>query len=115
MLAALGAAVKAFRGASGETPHGFAAVAEATGIGVDATLSVDASGGAFPFWQAQSDGLDVGCCVFRSQWTMYPERARRPLSPPPTWGCAATGDSGAPTLVELTPDSQVALRPSRAR
>ena len=33
-------------------------MAEASGIGVDATLSVDDAGGAFPFWQVQADGLE---------------------------------------------------------
>ena len=59
VLDELGAgAVEAFRGVSGSTPRGFAAVAEETGIDVDATLPVDAAGGAFPFWQAQADGLE---------------------------------------------------------
>jgi hypothetical protein len=105
VLDALGAHdVQAFRGVTGATPRGFAAVAEDAGIGVDATLPVDAAGGSFPFWQAQADGLE-----------------RRLLRLPvavddvPGEGAAATlaasyvalrrnWATGAPTLVELTPD-----------
>ena len=104
VLDALGAHVQAFRGVTGATPRGFAAVAEDSGIGVDATLPVDAAGGSFPFWQAQADGLE-----------------RRLLRLPvavddvPGEGSAATlaasyvalrrnWATGAPTLVELTPD-----------
>ena len=59
VLGALGAGdVQAFRGVSASTPRGFAAVAEESGIDIDATLSVDAAGGSFPFWQAQADGLE---------------------------------------------------------
>ena len=105
VLDALGAhGVQAFRGVTGATPRGFAAVAESAGIGVDATLPVDAAGGSFPFWQAQPDGLE-----------------RRLLRLPvavddvPGEGAAATlaasyvamrrnWVTGAPTLVELTPD-----------
>jgi hypothetical protein len=96
--------VDAFRGDSGTTPRGFAGVAEETGSAVDATLPQAAAGGAFPFWQAQADGLE-----------------RRLLRLPvavddvPGEGAAATlaaafvalrrnHGSGAPTLVELTPD-----------
>ena len=88
--------MRAFRGASGETPRGFAAVAEQTGIGLDATLSVDAAGGAFPFWQAQSGGLERRLLRFRSPSTMCRARAPRRLWPRPSWLCAAIAAAGRP-------------------
>ncbi|MDX6538946.1 MAG: hypothetical protein QOI71_556, partial [Gaiellales bacterium] len=106
VLEALGGGrVKAFRGVAGETPQGFAAVAEATGIGVDATLSVDASGGAFPFWQAQADGLERRLLRFPVTVDDVPGEGPAAALAAAYLGLRRNWESGAPTLVELTPDS----------
>jgi hypothetical protein len=105
VLAALGAgAVESFRGVSGDTPRGFAAVAEETGIGVDATLSVDAAGGAFPFWQAQAGGLERR--LLRFPVALDDVRGEGPAAALAAAFVALRRNhgSGAPTLVELTPD-----------
>ena len=105
VLAALGAGdVEAFRGASGETPRGFAAVAEQTGIGLDATLSVDAAGGAFPFWQAQSGGLERRLLRFPVALDDVPGEGPAAALAASFVALRRNRGSGAPTLVELTPD-----------
>ncbi len=99
-----GGDVRTFRGASGTTPRGFAEVAEASGIDVDATLPADAAGGAFPFWQAQADGLE-------RRLLRVPVAVDDVAGEGPAAALAAAyvalrrnWTSGAPTLVELTPD-----------
>ena len=96
--------VEAFRGVAGETPRGFAAVAEETGIGVDATLSVDAAGGAFPFWQAQADGLERRLLRFPVAVDDVPGEGPAAALAAAYVGLRRNWESGAPTLVELTPD-----------
>jgi hypothetical protein len=104
VLDSLGGRVQAFRGVTGGTPPGFAAVAEEAGIGVDATLSVDAAGGAFPFWQAQADGLERR--LLRTPVTVDDVPGESPAATlAAAWvGLRRNRASGAPTLVELTPD-----------
>jgi hypothetical protein len=105
VLDALGAGdVKAFRGVAGDTPRGFAAVAEETGIGVDATLSVDAAGGAFPFWQAQAGGLERRLLRFPVALDDVPGEGPAAALAAAFVALRRNRGSGAPTLVELTPD-----------
>jgi hypothetical protein len=105
MLDELGAgAVDAFRGVSGSTPRGFAAVAEETGIDVDATLPVDAAGGAFPFWQAQADGLERRLLRFPVAVDDVPGEGPAAALAAAYVALRRNHGTGAPTLVELTPD-----------
>ena len=105
VLAALGGGrVEAFRGVAGATPRGFAAVAEETGIGVDATLTVDAAGGAFPFWQVQADGLERRLLRFPVTVDDVPGEGPAAALAAAYVGLRRNWKSGAPTLVELTPD-----------
>ena len=105
MLDALGAGdVQAFRGVAGDTPRGFAAVAEASGIGVDATLSVDDAGGAFPFWQVQPDGLERRLLRFPVAFDDVPGEGPAAALAGAWVALRRNRGTGAPTLVELTPD-----------
>jgi hypothetical protein len=105
VLEALGAGdVQAFRGVSGDTPRGFAAVAEETGIAVDATLPVDAAGGAFPFWQVQADGLERRLLRFPVAVDDVPGEGPAATLAASFVALRRNRGSGAPTLVELTPD-----------
>ena len=105
VLAALGGGrVAAFRGVSGETPRGFAAVAEETGIGVDATLPVEAAGGAFPFWQAQADGRERRLLRVPVTVDDVPGEGSAATLAAAYVGLRRNWRSGAPTVVELTPD-----------
>jgi hypothetical protein len=105
VLDALGAGdVESFRGVAGETPRGFAAVAEETGIGVDATLPVDAAGGSFPFWQAQADGLERRLLRLPVTVDDVPGEGSAATLAAAYVGLRRNWKSGAPTLVELTPD-----------
>ena len=107
MLDALGAGdVQAFRGVAGDTPRGFAAVAEASGIGVDATLSVDDAGGAFPFWQVQADGLERRLLRFPVAFDDVPGEGPAAALAGAWVALRRNRGTGAPTLVELTPDRQ---------
>ena len=107
VLGALGAGdVQAFRGVSGDTPRGFAAVAEASGIGLDATLSVDDAGGAFPFWQVQADGLERRLLRFPVAFDDVPGEGPAAALAGAWVALRRNRASGAPTLVELTPDRQ---------
>jgi hypothetical protein len=99
-----GGRVDAFRGIAGQTPRGFAAVAEATGIGLDATLSVDAAGGAFPFRQVQADGLERRLLRFPVTLDDVPGEGPAAALAAAYVGLRRNRTSGAPTLVELTPD-----------
>jgi hypothetical protein len=105
VLDSLGAGdVQAFRGVSGSTPRGFAAVAEETGIDIDATLSVDAAGGAFPFWQTQADGLERRLLRFPVAVDDVPGEGPAAALAAAFVALRRNRGSGAPTLVELTPD-----------
>ena len=105
VLAGLGGGdVDAFRGVSGDTPRGFAAVAEETGIGLDATLSVDAAGGAFPFWQVQAGGLEHRLLRFPVALDDVPGEGPAAALAASFVAMRRNHGSGAPTLVELTPD-----------
>jgi hypothetical protein len=105
VLDALGAGdVQAFRGVAGDTPRGFAAVAEASGIGVDATLSVDDAGGAFPFWQVQPDGLERRLLRFPVAFDDVPGEGPAAALAGAWVALRRNRGTGAPTLVELTPD-----------
>jgi hypothetical protein len=105
VLDALGAGdVQAFRGVSGTTPRGFAAIAERTGIGVDATLSVEAAGGAFPFWQVQAGGLERRLLRFPVAVDDVPGEGPAAALAAAFVALRRNHASGAPTLVELTPD-----------
>jgi hypothetical protein len=105
VLDALGAGdVRTFRGVSGETPRGFAAVADGAGIAVDATLSVDAAGGAFPFWQVQADGLERRLLRFPMALDDVPGEGPAAALAASFVALRRNRGSGAPTLVELTPD-----------
>ena len=105
VLGALGAGdVQSFRGVSGDTPRGFAAVAEASGFGVDATLSVDGAGGAFPFWQVQADGLERHLLRFPVAFDDVPGEGPAAALAGAWVALRRNRSSGAPTLVELTPD-----------
>ena len=105
VLGALGAGdVQSFRGVAGDTPRGFAAVAEASGFGVDATLSVDNAGGAFPFWQAQADGLERHLLRFPVAFDDVPGEGPAAALAGAWVALRRNRSSGAPTLVELTPD-----------
>ena len=105
VLAQLGAGrVRAFRGASGTTPRGFAGVADATGIGVDATLPVEAAGGAFPFWQVQADGLERRLLRFPVAVDDVPGEGAAAALAAAYVALRRNYAGGAPTLVELTPD-----------
>jgi hypothetical protein len=105
VLEALGAGdVQAFRGVSGDTPRGFAAVAEETGIAVDATLPVDAAGGAFPFWQAQADGLERRLLRFPVAVDDVPGEGPAATLAASFVALRRNRAGGGPTLVELTPD-----------
>ena len=105
VLRALGAGdVQSFRGVSGDTPRGFAAVAEASGFGVDATLSVDDAGGAFPFWQVQADGLERRLLRFPVAFDDVPGEGPAAALAGAWVALRRNRASGAPTLVELTPD-----------
>jgi hypothetical protein len=105
VLDALGAGdVQIFRGVSGDTPRGFAAVADETGIGVDATLSVDAASGAFPFWQVQANGLERRLLRFPMALDDVPGEGPAAALAASFVALRRNRGSGAPTLVELTPD-----------
>jgi hypothetical protein len=105
VLDSLGAGdIQAFRGVSGTTPRGFAAVAEETGIDIDATLSVDAAGGAFPFWQSQADGLERRLLRFPVAVDDVPGEGPAAALAAAFVALRRNHGSGAPTLVELTPD-----------
>jgi hypothetical protein len=105
VLDSLGAGdVRSFRGVSGVTPRGFAAVAEETGIEIDATLSVDAAGGAFPFWQTQADGLERRLLRFPVAVDDVPGEGPAAALAAGFVALRRNHGSGAPTLVELTPD-----------
>ncbi|HET6174151.1 MAG TPA: hypothetical protein VFD90_16185 [Gaiellales bacterium] len=105
VLDALGAGdVQSFRGVSGATPRGFAAIAEASGFGVDATLSVDAAGGSFPFWQVQADGLERRLLRFPVAFDDVPGEGPAAALAGAWVALRRNRSSGAPTLVELTPD-----------
>jgi hypothetical protein len=105
VLDALGAGdVQAFRGVSGATPRGFAAVAEENGIDVDATLSVDAAAGAFPFWQVQADGLERRLLRFPVAVDDVPGEGPAATLAASFVALRRNHERGAPTLVELTPD-----------
>jgi hypothetical protein len=105
VLSALGAGdVRAFRGVASDTPRGFAAVAEASGIGVDATLSVDDAGGAFPFWQVQADGLERRLLRFPVAFDDVPGEGPAAALAGAWVALRRNRGTGAPTLVELTPD-----------
>jgi hypothetical protein len=105
VLAALGGGrVAAFRGVSGQTPSGFAAVAEDTGIGVDATLPVEAAAGAFPFWQAQADGRERRLLRVPVTVDDVPGEGSAATLAAAYVGLRRNWRSGAPTVVELTPD-----------
>ncbi len=96
--------VGVFRGVSGLTPRGFAAVAEETGIGVDATLPVDAAGGSFPFWQVQADGRERRLLRFPVAVDDVPGEGPAAALAAAYVALRRNHGSGAPTLVELTPD-----------
>jgi hypothetical protein len=105
VLAALGAGrVRAFRGVTGDTPRGFAAVAEASGIDLDATLSVDDAGGSFPFWQVQTDGLERRLLRFPVAFDDVPGEGPAAALAGAWVALRRNHATGAPTLVELTPD-----------
>jgi hypothetical protein len=105
VLGSLGAGdVEAFRGVSGSTPRGFAAVAEENGIGVDATLSADAAGGSFPFWQAQADGLERRLLRVPVAVDDVPGEGPAASLAAAYVALRRNHAGGAPTLVELTPD-----------
>lgn len=105
VLKALGAGdVESFRGVSGDTPRGFAAIAESSGFGVDATLSVDDAGGAFPFWQVQADGLERRLLRFPVAFDDVPGEGPAAALAGAWVALRRNRLSGAPTLVELTPD-----------
>lgn len=105
VLGALGAGdVQSFRGVSGDTPRGFAAIAEASGFDVDATLSVDDAGGAFPFWQVQADGLERRLLRFPVAFDDVPGEGPAAALAGAWVALRRNRWSGAPTLVELTPD-----------
>jgi hypothetical protein len=105
VLGALGAGdVQSFRGVSGNTPRGFAAVAEASGFGVDATLGVDDAGGAFPFWQVQANGLERRLLRFPVAFDDVPGEGPAAALAGAWVALRRNRASGAPTLVELTPD-----------
>jgi hypothetical protein len=105
VLDALGAGgVDSFRGVSGDTPRGFAAVAEASGFAADATLSVDGAGGAFPFWQVQADGLERRLLRFPVSFDDVPGEGPAAALAGAWVALRRNRSSGAPTLVELTPD-----------
>jgi hypothetical protein len=105
VLRQLGAGdVESFRGVSGDTPRGFAAVAEASGFGVDATLSVDDAGGAFPFWQVQADGLERRLLRFPVSFDDVQGEGPAAALAGAWVALRRNRASGAPTLVELTPD-----------
>ena len=105
VLRALGAGdVQTFRGVSGDTPRGFAAVAEASGFGMDATMSVDDAGGAFPFWQVQADGLERRLLRFPVAFDDVPGEGPAAALAGAWVALRRNRASGAPTLVELTPD-----------
>jgi hypothetical protein len=105
VLRSLGAGdVQAFRGVAGDTPRGFAAVAEANGIALDATLSVDDAGGAFPFWQVQADGLERRLLRFPVAFDDVPGEGPAAALAGAWVALRRNHGTGAPTLVELTPD-----------
>ena len=105
VLRSLGAGdVQAFRGVAGDTPRGFAAVAEANGIALDATLSVDDAGGAFPFWQVQAGGLERRLLRFPVAFDDVPGEGPAAALAGAWVALRRNHGTGAPTLVELTPD-----------
>jgi hypothetical protein len=105
VLGALGGGdVQAFRGVTGDTPRGFAAVAEASGIDLDATLSVDDAGGSFPFWQVQTDGLERRLLRFPVAFDDVPGEGPAAALAGAWVALRRNHATGAPTLVELTPD-----------
>ena len=105
VLRELGAGdVQAFRGVAGDTPRGFAAIAEASGIDLDATLSVDDAGGAFPFWQVQANGLERRLLRFPVAFDDVPGEGPAAALAGAWVALRRNHATGAPTLVELTPD-----------
>ncbi len=105
VLGELGAGdVQAFRGVAGDTPRGFAAIAEASGIDLDATLSVDDAGGAFPFWQVQANGLERRLLRFPVAFDDVPGEGPAAALAGAWVALRRNHATGAPTLVELTPD-----------
>ena len=86
------------------TPRGFAAVAEETGIGVDATLPVDAAGGVVPVLAGQADGLERRLLRFPVAVDDVPGEGPAAALAAAYVALRRNHGSGAPTLVELTPD-----------
>ncbi len=71
---------------------------------IDATLSVDAAGGAFPFWQTQADGLERRLLRVPVAVDDVPGEGPAAALAAGFVALRRNRGSGAPTLVELTPD-----------
>ena len=106
LLAAIGGGTTTvFRGVGRETGHGFAGALQASGIGIDATLSATHAGGAFPFRQADADGGVRPVLRFPVSFAALPGEHLDARAGAMLAITLAHRRSGAPTLLAFAPDA----------
>jgi hypothetical protein len=106
LLAALGGGTTTiFRGVGRETGAGFTGALQASGIGIDATLSATHAGGAFPFLQSDADGGVRPVLRFPVSFMALPGERMGTRAGAMLAIALAHRRSGAPTLLAFAPDA----------
>jgi hypothetical protein len=115
LLAALGGgSTTVFRGAGRATGRGFTGALEASGIGIDATLSATHAGGAFPFLQSEGDGVVRPVLRFPVSFEALPGERVGTRAGAMLAIALAHHRSGAPTLLAFAPDGAGAIAAERS-
>jgi hypothetical protein len=115
LLAALGGGTTTvFRGVGRVTGRGFTGALQASGIGIDATLSATHAGGAFPFLQADGDGGVRPVLRFPVSFEALPGERVGTRAGAMLAIALAHRRSGAPTLLAFAPDGEGAIAAERS-